>query len=256
MKTFKIFCMALLAVLSLSACNNDDDPLPRGDGKPVITTQDVPTSALFGDSLTFTVNCKDEGGIALSTLKAYLYFDDEVVGQTTLRTKTEGDYTAKVYVPFLKEIPDGTAKLKLVLQNIDFTTTEQDFDINVSRPKYAYINFVSGDKTYQMTPDASNPYLFSTTVESATNLLSGYFSAPAQGTSGNVITFGEGTDGCTQGVTTPLSFVSTTIGKIKVTFNTLTYEYGPVLDPDAPPTEITIDKNNHDIQKRPGLHFL
>lgn len=114
----------------------------------------------------------------------------------------------------------------------------------MSRPKYAYINFVSGDKTYQMTPDASNPYLFSTTAESATNLLSGYFSAPAQGTSGNVITFGEGTDGCTQGVTTPLSFVSTTIGKIKVTFNTLTYEYGPVLDPDAPPTEITIDKNN------------
>ena len=52
MKTFKIFCMASLAALCLSACNNnDDDPLPRGDGKPVITSQDVPTSALFGDSL-------------------------------------------------------------------------------------------------------------------------------------------------------------------------------------------------------------
>ncbi|MDD5862642.1 MAG: DUF5016 domain-containing protein, partial [Prevotella sp.] len=222
MKTFKIFCMALLAVLGLSACDNsDDDPLPRGDGNPVITSQDVPSSALFGDSLSFTVNCKDEGGVALSTLKAYLYFDDEVVGQTTIRTKTEGDYTGKIYVPFLKNIPDGSAKLKLVLQNIHFTTSEQDFDVTVSRPKYEYINFISGDKTYKMTPDAANPYLFSTTVESASNLLSGYFSAPAQGTSGNVMTFGEGTDGCTQGVTTPLSFVSTTIGKFKVTFNTL-----------------------------------
>ena len=57
MKTFKIFCMALVAVLGLSACDNsDDDPLPRGDGNPVITSQDVPASALFGDSLTFTVN--------------------------------------------------------------------------------------------------------------------------------------------------------------------------------------------------------
>ena len=97
MKTFKIFCMASLAALCLSACNNnDDDPLPRGDGKPVITSQDVPTSALFGDSLSFSANCKDEGGVALSTLKAYLYFDDEVVGQTTLRTKTEGNYKGKV----------------------------------------------------------------------------------------------------------------------------------------------------------------
>lgn len=245
MKTFKIFCMALVAVLGLSACDNsDDDPLPRGDGNPVITSQDVPASALFGDSLTFTVNCKDEGGVALSTLKAYLYFDDEVVGQTTIRTKKEGDYTGKIYVPFLKNIPDGNAKLKLVLQNIHFTTSEQDIDVSVSRPKYDYINFVSGDKTYKMTPDASDPYLFSTTVESASNLVSGYFSAPAQGTSGNEVTFGEGTDGCTQGVTTPLSFVSTTIGKFKVTFNTLTYEYKPVLDPNAPPTEITIDKNN------------
>lgn len=245
MKTFKIFCMASLAALCLSACNNnDDDPLPRGDGKPVITSQDVPTSALFGDSLSFSANCKDEGGVALSTLKAYLYFDDEVVGQTTLRTKTEGNYKGKVYVPFLKDIPDGTAKLKLVLQNTHFTTTEQDIDIAVSRPKYDYINLVTGDRTYKMTPDASNPYLFSTTVQSATNLLSGYISAPAQGLNGNIITFGEGSDGCIQGVTTPLSFVSTAIGNIKVTFNTLTYEYAPILDPNAKPVEITIDKNN------------
>lgn len=244
MKTLKIFGMALLATLGLSACNNDDDPLPRGDGKPVITLQDVPTDACFGDSLTFTVNCKDEGDVALSTLKGFLYFDDEIVGQTTLRTKTEGEYTGKVYVPFLKDIPDGIAKLKLTLQNTHFTTTEQEVEVSVTRPKYEYINLVIGDNTYKMTPDATDPYLFSTTVHSESNLLSGYISAPAHGAQGNVVTFGEGTDGCTQGVTTPLSFVSTTIGDIKVTFNTLTYEYTPVLDPNAPPVEVSISKTS------------
>lgn len=244
MKTRKIFGIALLAILGLSACNNDDDPLPRGDGKPVVSIQDVPTTACFGDSLTFTVNCKDEGGVALSTLKGFLYFDDEIVGQTTLRTKADGQYTGKVYVPFLKDIPNGNAKLKLTLQNIHFTTADQEVNIAVTRPKYDHINLIVGEDIYKMTPDAANPYLFSTTVHSASNVLSGYISAPAQGAHGNAITFGEGNDGCTQGVTTPLSFVSTTIGDIKVTFNTLTYEYTPVLDPNAPPVEINIDKNN------------
>lgn len=35
------------------------------------------------------------------------------------------DYTGKIYVPYLANIPNGTATLKFILQNINFTITEK-----------------------------------------------------------------------------------------------------------------------------------
>jgi hypothetical protein len=72
----KYFSIVLLAVLCMSGCKDDDDN--GGDGSPVITVSDV-SPAMFGDSITVKVNCKDEGGVPLSTLKAALNYSNEQV---------------------------------------------------------------------------------------------------------------------------------------------------------------------------------
>ena len=82
MKSLKYYLMALAGIAMLNACS-DDDPVP---GNPTMDFQAEPSSALFGDSLPFTIKASD-ADVPLSTLKARLYFSDEMVSETIIRTK-------------------------------------------------------------------------------------------------------------------------------------------------------------------------
>ena len=77
MKSLKCYLMALAGIAMLNACS-DDDPVP---GNPTMDFQAEPSSALFGDSLPFTIKASD-ADVPLSTLKARLYFSDEMVSET------------------------------------------------------------------------------------------------------------------------------------------------------------------------------
>jgi hypothetical protein len=240
----KYFSIVLLAVLCMSGCKDDDDN--GGDGSPVITVSDV-SPAMFGDSITVKVNCKDEGGVPLSTLKAALNYSNEQVQTVTIRTKTEGDYTFRMFVPFCKNVPDGSAQLKFTLQNIHLTKSEQTVDLPLTRPHFAYLTLKANDGTnYKLTPSATNPFLFTGTVTSLTKTVNGYVVAPAQ-PNGKEITFGEASTGITTGVTDNIPFTNTRKGQFEVTFNTLTFEYSPVYDPETSAQEIELkdaDKAN------------
>ena len=86
MKSLKYYLMALAGIAMLNACS-DDDPVP---GNPTMDFQAEPSSALFGDSLPFTIKASD-ADVPLSTLKARLYFSDEMVSGrnlSVLHTKT------------------------------------------------------------------------------------------------------------------------------------------------------------------------
>ena len=228
--------LCLAATVVFGACS-DDDKLVTGGGNPTITVSDV-QPALFGDSITVNVDCSDD--IALSTLKATLKYSEEEVENVTLRTKENGTYKVRLYIPYFKDIPDGTASLHLVLQNIQLTKTEKDIAIPLTRPHYDHLTlYVDAATQYRMIPDADNPYLFRCTVNSpSSTVVPAYVIAPAMGSNGNEITFGQGTQGITQGVTAPISFTGTSAGTFECTFNTLTYEYSPVYDPSKAPQEI------------------
>src|SRR5574344_321836 len=241
MKTLKNIAIAALCVLAMASCSKNNDDAP---GNPVLTPSTSVTSAQFGDSIPFKINVKDEGNIPLSTLKALLYYGDELVSTTVIRTKTEGDYAGKVYVPFLKNIPDGTATLKFVLQNIHFTKVEKDYDVALTRPKYASLTLHTSDgKTYSMTPSASNPYQFTTTVNATTNKVKAYISAPVAGNNGNVVNVGISGCDVVQGTTDNISFISSKTGEMEITFNTLTYAYTPLFMPVFNGTAMTFVKD-------------
>lgn len=219
--------LALFFLPLLSSCSDDEK---EGEGSPVIVAENL-QPAMFGDSITLKVNCSDEAGIPLSTLKAQLCYGDEVVNNVTLRTKTEGEYTVKLYAPFYKNVPDGEAEIRLTLQNIRLAISTKTVTVDLSRPHYEYVTLVASDgNQYTLTPDASDPYLFKGTVTSSSRNVTGYILTPSTGTDNVPQTFGQGTEGVTQGVTDNLTFSATSAGTFDVWFNVLTYEFGPQSD--------------------------
>lgn len=220
MKNFKYYLMALASIAMLNACS-DDDPVP---GNPTMDFQAEPSSALFGDSLPFTIKASD-ADVPLSTLKAQLYFSDEMVSETVIRTKVSGqEYNGKIYVPYLANIPNGTATLKFILQNINFTITEKSYDVALSRPDFPYLTLISGDQEYRMEKVAANQY--SVTSEFAQKV-KGYIKAPKVGANGNEINFGWSNGAITQGTSSEITFSSLSAGKYSISFNTLTYAAAP-----------------------------
>ena len=92
----------------MNSCN-DDEFLP---GNPSMEIKAENADALFGDSLPFTIKASDVD-VPLSTLKAQLFYGEEQVSETVIRTKTSGsDYTGKIYIPYYANIPNGKATLK------------------------------------------------------------------------------------------------------------------------------------------------
>ena len=94
MKNFRYLFLALIGAFLISSCN-DNDVVP---GNPVMESKADFGSAMFGDSLPFTVGVSD-ADVPLSTLKAQLFFGDEKVSETVIRTKTNADYSGKIFIP-------------------------------------------------------------------------------------------------------------------------------------------------------------
>eukprot|EP00975_Prorocentrum_lima_P014848 3148931-Prorocentrum_lima.AAC.1 len=58
----------------------------------------------------------------------------------------------------IRDSPNGTATLKFILQNINFTITEKSYDVALSRPDFPYLTLISGDQEYRMEKVAANQY--------------------------------------------------------------------------------------------------
>ena len=82
----KIYFIAAMSGLLLTTACNDDERTP---GNPVIDVKTEIVDAYFGDSLAFTVNASDVD-VPLSTLKAQLYFGEEMVSEKVIRTTVAG----------------------------------------------------------------------------------------------------------------------------------------------------------------------
>ena len=150
---------AVAGLLGFSACNDDDLRI----GNPTMDLDSSQIDAFLGDSLAFTIKATDLE-VPLSTLKAELFFGDEKVSQTVIRTKeNDKEYTGKIYVPFFANIHDGTATLKYTLQNINFTTSEKETKVVLKRADYPYITLMTTDgNEYQL--ERTERYQYSATA--------------------------------------------------------------------------------------------
>lgn len=222
MKLFKYILLSLFSIVLWTSCSDDDGKNP---GSPVIDIKSEFGSAMFGDSLPFKVNVSDE--IPLSTLKARIYYGEEMVSEVVLRTKTEGEYTGKIYIPFFKGTPNGTAKLEFVLQNINFTINSKIYDLPVTRPVYPYLTFVTADKEYKLEHTSGYNYELK---ESFPQEVKGYIKSPTITANGNEMTFGWEDNAISQGSVNNITFTSMVAGDYAISFNTLDYSAAPFLN--------------------------
>ena len=231
------FCGSLFT----TACDDDD----KNPGNPVMKVQTSIGSAFMGDSLKFDVNVEDSS-IPLSTVKAQLFFNDEKVSETVIRTKTNGAYAGKVHVPYYANIPNGKASLKFILQNINFTTTEEVHEVAVSRPDFPYLTFVSEKGDYRM--ERTGAYSYAVT-EDFPQKIKGYIKSPVMGENGNEITFGWNNDAIAEGVTETIPFSNATGGEYTISFNSLDYSAAPFIIAYAVNGEVMqrVDDTNYSI---------
>lgn len=84
MKHIRYYIMALLALPLMASCGDDDYSAPTPAGNPVMSYTAPAAAVWMGDEVEVKVNCKDDGGVALSTLKANLLFSGQSVDETTI----------------------------------------------------------------------------------------------------------------------------------------------------------------------------
>ena len=152
MKHIRYYIMALLALPLMASCGDDDYSAPTPAGNPVMSYTAPAAAVWMGDEVEVKVNCKDDGGVALSTLKANLLFSGQSVDETTIRTKEAGEYTVKLKVPYAQNVPDGKVDIQLALQNVSTKSNTETLSFDIKRPHFNNLQFVSADGVkYDMT---------------------------------------------------------------------------------------------------------
>lgn len=225
MKRIKYLILSLMGLVALSCTDEVTEIQPEGN--PVLEIENQFSNVHFGDDLPFVATVSDE--ISLSTLTAVLYFGEEEVSRTTIRTKENGEYSGTIAVPFEKDIPDGTATLEFVLLNTTLKSVTKTFDVPITRAQYPYLILVTENASYPMLP-TGQPNEYAATEAFPSTDLPGYIKTPVLDDKGNEIIFGWEAGAVTEGVSAYIPFVSPVGGEFSVTFNTLTYEAGPFFE--------------------------
>ncbi len=144
--TFSLICAGLMTL----SCKEEEGPIIAEKG-PEMVISHCTEKVNMGSNIKFTVDLKDNE-FDLSTLKARLLFDETPVSSITIRTKENGTYENVLSVPLLKDIPDGTATIEFVAQNVGTAITTEKVAVQVTRPNPETITLEDAQKKeYTMT---------------------------------------------------------------------------------------------------------
>lgn len=225
MKNIVKATIALTAAASVFMSCKKEFEYVFADKGPDLSVASYSESADMGGRLTFSVDVSDSD-FALSTVKAKLCFDQDVVSDTTIRTKEAGIYDGWLDVPFMKDIPNGNAALVFEAQNVGQAITRDTVYVAVSRPEFEYLTLVTADgRQYRMEP-AGEKYVYAVEGDFPPQCSASIESAPVPGTQ-NVLHFGweSGAVELDAEGMIPFSYSST---GYTITFNTLTFEASPL----------------------------
>jgi hypothetical protein len=225
MKNLK-YIISIMGLALWMSCTDDVSEI-QPEGNPVLEVKSQFTNVHFGDVLPFTVAVSDD--IPLSVLTATLYFGDEEMETVTIRTKENGEYSGTIPVPFLKDIPDGTATLEFVLLNTTMKSAKQTIDVPITRAQYPYLILVTEGASYPMLP-TRQPNEYAATEPFPSTDLPAYIKTPVIDGKGTEIVFGWEAGAVTEGVSANIPFVSPVGGAYSVTFNIKTYQAAPFFE--------------------------
>lgn len=213
----------------MSSCKDENDAFDE-KGKLSIISFEGPSSAYMGDSISFTFQVKGES-IKLNQSKVQFYYGEEMVSEAFYTTGKDGTYTGKVAIPFLKDIPDGEAKVTLRVQNERFATDSETLSITITRPQFPKLILKSQDGSeYEMLPVDGRPYEYSAKGKFP-YVMNAKIIIPAYGENGNEIIFGMTNSKIIKDAASPINFEGepNEEGEYQITFNTQSFEGTPFI---------------------------
>jgi len=248
MNTMKIkqWIIACVAFVFLLSCSSDVLE-PQQEGNPTMQIENQFANVHFGDLLPFEVTVSDE--VPLSTLTAILYYGEEEVSRTIIRTKENGSYTGTIEVPFIKGTPDGLATLEFILVNTTMKKVSRTFEVPVKLAPYPYLILVTADAAYPMVP-TGQPNEYAATEAFPSTELPAYIKTPVVDEKGRELLFGwdEGAAAVAEGSKNEIPYVSPVGGTYSVTFNMKTFETGPFFELVLNGQKMSmVDKDNYRI---------
>lgn len=222
MKNKILIILSLMLLIVFTSCDDKE----QSSGNPQLELSDIPAKAFFGDSIPFSAAVKDLENIPLSTVKAQLFFGDDKVQETAIRTKEYGEYKGKIYIPFLKNIPNGEATLKIVVQNINFGVKEEIIKLPLERPVFEKLILIAEEEEYDMNHVEGYNYVANDDFPLKVHAK---ILAPAYGVNGNDIYFGMSSGEIKEGLDSEITFSNSYAGVYDISFNTLTYTGAPFI---------------------------
>jgi hypothetical protein len=220
-----IITLAAFSVAALAALSCTETPtFEKADKGPEMKVNSYTESTYMGAQVSVNVNLTD-ADFALSTVKAYLYYGETEVANTTVRTKEQGDYTVTLQAPLLTDVSDGVAQLKLVSQNVGLGITEQTLDVALQRPNFDEVYLKSEDgTTYTLAKTADYCYALKANFPSYVN---GNIVTPAFGSDQQVITLGWDGSALSSEKADLIPFGASIPGTYTVSVNLLTLKASP-----------------------------
>lgn len=219
-RIFKISATVLAGVMALASCQQE--PVLRlTEVGPEMNVTSCTEATYMGADIKFSVSINDDD-FALSTLKAWLYYDETKVGDLTIRTKENGIYEGSIQAPLYKEIPDGTATLVFASQNVGMGLSYDTLSVELKRPDFDELTLKAEDgQTYRMvkvantTDDKSDDYKYEVSGEFP-EMLKSVIVTPAINDEGETITLGWDGSALVAGNETAIPFTAGLAGQYTI----------------------------------------
>lgn len=213
-----------LPVIGVASCNDKNDDFDDHGSSTVLSLK-APESVNMADSILFTYNVASHG-MRLNQSKLQLYVGGEMSSERIMLTPTDGEYSGKLYIPYLQNIDDQNVVVKVRSQNERFSTDTLTQTVRLTRPHFDRLVLTDRDgSTYEMLPVDGQPFTYSVTGDFPLDFYA-RITAPAYGENGNAVEFGNSNGKITNGVTDFINFQAEQ-SPYTITFNTKTYQGSP-----------------------------
>ena len=238
MKKFIHFCFAAAVLMLAAACSEKEEGPAGGPAVMKISEYTLAESAVFGESLTFTVTTE---GAASNVTVAVISEGSQLVS-TTVRESQDGVFSGEMTIPYSKNIADG--EYDVMIMAIGTNSSERDektIKIALSHPSFSSVAFVAENgQKFELKAEGT---LWSYTGSLPASL-SGVFEAKA---GGDVFTFGgSNVDNVEFGNTTSLSLYSYSnpLANATLTFDVASFAVTYPLEPVVVTVPVTTDVAN------------
>jgi len=240
MKKCTFFILMLAVLFKFTSCDDDKDKLPE------ITSFEILSSVLFGDSVPYTIVVPDADDLTL--IKTELFHENDLVSDKYTVINKGGTYSDKIFIPVMAEISDNSKfNVKFTVRTKNFDFANKETEITISRPDYPYLTLVTEDgDEYRMQRDGLYEYSITSDFTRQVNSI---ILAPSMGDRGNVVTFGWGGTTISSLNTGYIPFLNKEAGEFTISFNSYTFKGEPFYFPSINGVPfVVVDNNNLKVE--------